>query len=135
MEELFAQYDELKEENASKEELAQKICLALEVHAQIEEEVFYPKAREATKDNELINESLVEHATVKNLISEIEEMDAEDELYDAKVRVLGEMVKHHIHEEEQELFPEVEAAKIDLEALGKEISERKEALLSEMEAE
>jgi hypothetical protein len=72
---------------------------------------------------------------VKNLISEIEEMDAGDELYDARVRVLGEMVKHHIHEEEQELFPEVEAAKIDLEALGKEISERKEALLSEMEAE
>ncbi|MBV8399222.1 MAG: hemerythrin domain-containing protein [Acetobacteraceae bacterium] len=135
VEELFAQYDELKEENASKEELAQKICLALEVHAQIEEEVFYPKARKATKDNELINESLVEHATVKNLISEIEEMDAEDELYDAKVRVLGEMVKHHIHEEEQELFPEVEAAEIDLEALGKEISERKEALMSAMEAE
>jgi hemerythrin superfamily protein len=59
VEQLFAQYDELKEDNGSKEELAQKICLALEVHAQIEEELFYPKAREATKDNDLINESLV----------------------------------------------------------------------------
>jgi hypothetical protein len=108
--------------------------LALEIHAQIEEEIFYPKAREATKDNDLIDESLVEHATVKSLISEIEEMEVGDDLYDAKIRVLGEMVKHHIHEEEGELFPELESAKIDLEAVGKELTERKEALLAEMQA-
>jgi hemerythrin superfamily protein len=84
-------------------ELSQKICLALTVHAQIEEEIFYPQAREATKDNDLIDESLVEHATVKSLISEIEEMKVGDDLYDAKVRVLSEIVKHHIQEEEKEL--------------------------------
>lgn len=132
VEELFEQYSQLRAADAAKADLAQKICLALEVHAQIEEELFYPRARAATKDNDLIDESLVEHATVKTLIGEIEEMDVGDELYDAKVRVLGEMVKHHIHEEEQELFPEIEAAKVDLAALGKELSARKNALLTEM---
>ena len=133
VEEWFDEYDEL-EHNDRKAELAEKICLALKVHAQIEEEIFYPQAREATKDNDLIDESLVEHATVKNLISEIEEMDAGDELYDAKIRVLGEMVKHHIKEEEEELFPELEAAKMDVNAVGKEIGERKEELMSELQA-
>ena len=104
----------------------------MKVHAQIEEEIFYPQAREATKDNDLIDEALVEHATVKKLIGEIEAMEVNEELYDAKMRVLGEMVKHHINEEEEELFPEL--AKMDLNAVGKEIAERKEELMSEMRA-
>jgi Hemerythrin HHE cation binding domain len=133
VEELFDEYDQLKGNDKKRGELAQKICLALEIHAQIEEEIFYPLAREATKDNNFIDESLVEHATVKNLIGEIEEMQVGDNLFDAKIRVLGEIVKLHIHEEEQELFPELESAKIDLEALGKELTERKDALLSEMQ--
>ena len=106
-EEWFDEYDELKEDDNRKEELAEKICLALKVHAQIEEEIFYPWARKATKDNDLIDEAVVEHATVKNLIGEIEAMEVGEELYDAKMRVLGEMVKHHIKEEEKELFPEL----------------------------
>ncbi len=135
VEEWFDEYDELGEkEDNRKEELAAKICLALTVHAQIEEEIFYPRAREATQDNELIDEAIVEHATVKNLISEIEEMQVGDELYDAKIRVLGEMVKRHIREEEEELFPELESAKMDLRSLGKELAERKEELISEMQA-
>jgi hemerythrin superfamily protein len=133
VEEWFDEYDELKEDNR-KGDLAEKICLALKVHAQIEEEIFYPEAREATKDNDLIDEAVVEHATVKNLIGEIEAMEVGEELYDAKMRVLGEMVKHHIKEEEEELFPELEAVKIDLDAVGKEIAERKEELMSEMQA-
>ena len=133
VEEWFDEYDELKEDNR-KGDLAEKICLALKVHAQIEEEIFYPEAREATKDNDLIDEAVVEHATVKNLIGEIEAMEVGEELYDAKMRVLGEMVKHHIKEEEEELFPEIEAAKMDLDAVGKEIAERKEQLMSEMQA-
>jgi hemerythrin-like domain-containing protein len=108
--------------------------LALKVHAQIEEEIFYPRAREATKDDDLIDEAIVEHATVKNLIAEIEEMDVEEELHDAKIRVLGEMVKRHIREEEEELFPELQSAKMDLDAVGKELAERKEELMSEMSA-
>ncbi len=134
VEEWFDEYDELKEDDARKAELAQKICLALKVHAQIEEEIFYPQAREATKDNDLIDEAVVEHATVKNLIAEIESMEVGEDLYDAKIRVLGEMVKQHIKEEEEELFPELEPAKIDLEAFGKELAERKEELMAEMQA-
>ena len=135
VEEWFDEYDELKNNHENrKAELAEKICLALKVHAQLEEEIFYPRAREATKDDDLIDESLVEHATVKNLISEIEEMEAGEELYDAKIRVLGEMVKHHIREEEEELFPELQSAKMDLDELGKELAQHKEELMSEMSA-
>ena len=134
VEEWFAEFDELNEDDDQKAKLAGKICLALKVHAQMEEEIFYPQARETTKDNDLIDEAVVEHATVKNLITEIEAMEVGEELYDAKMRVLGEMVKHHIKEEEEELFPELEAAKLDLNALGKEIAERKEELMSEMQS-
>jgi hypothetical protein len=134
VEEWFEEYDELKEEDDRKAELAEKICLALKVHAQIEEEIFYPQAREATKDNDLIDEAVVEHATVKHLIGEIEAKEVGEELYDAKIRVLGEMVKQHIREEEEELFPELESAKMDLEMVGKELAERKEELMSEMQA-
>jgi hypothetical protein len=134
VEEWFDEYDELKEDDNRKGELAEKICLALKVHAQIEEEIFYPQAREATNDNDLIDEAVVEHATVKNLIGEIEAMEVGEKLYDAKMRVLGEMVKHHIREEEEELFPELEAAQMDLGAVGKEIAERKQELMSEMQA-
>jgi hypothetical protein len=134
VEEWFDEFDELKEDDNRKAELTEKICIALKVHAQIEEEIFYPQAREATKDNDLIDEAAVEHATVKHLIGEIEAMEVGEELYDAKMRVLGEMVRHHIKGEEEELFPELEAAKMDLNAVGKEIAERKEELMSEMQA-
>ena len=133
VEEWFDQYDELKEDDNRKGKLAEKICLALKVHAQIEEEIFYPQAREATNDNDLIDEAVVEHATVKNLISEIEAMEVGEELYDAKMRVLGEMVKHHIKEEEEEFFPKLEAGQMDLDAVGREIAERKEELMSEIQ--
>jgi hemerythrin superfamily protein len=132
VEEWFDEYDEIEDDDDRKSELAEKICLALKVHAQIEEEIFYPQAREATQDNDLLDEAVVEHATVKNLIAEIEEMEVGDDLYDAKIRVLGEMVKQHIKEEEDELFPEVQAAKVDIDALGKELAERKQELMSEM---
>ena len=109
--------------------LALKICLALQVHTQIEEEIFYPAVREAIDKTALIDEALVEHASAKQLIAEIEEMDAGDELYDAKVKVLGEQVSHHIEEEEDELFPEVESSDLDLEALGQKMAARKAELL------
>ena len=129
----FEKYEQL-EDAAEKEELALKICLALRVHTQIEEEIFYPASREAIEKTELIDEALVEHTSAKQLIAEIEDMDAEDELYDAKVKVLGEQVSHHIEEEEDELFPEVESSELDLEALGKKMAERKVALLKEESA-
>jgi hemerythrin-like domain-containing protein len=134
VEEWLDEYDELQGNDKRKADLAEKICLALEVHTQIEEEIFYPRAREATKDNDLIDEAVVEHAAVKNMISEIEEMEVGDDLYDAKIRVLGEMVKRHIREEEEELFPELEKSKMDLSAVGRELAERKSELMSEMQA-
>jgi len=135
VEEWFDEYDELRDSDEDrKAELAEKICLALKVHTQIEEEIFYPQAREATKDNDLIDEAVVEHATVKNLIDEIEAMEVGDEFYDAKIRVLGEMVKQHIKEEEDELFPELQSTKMDLDSVGKKLAERKQDLMAEMQA-
>jgi len=135
VEEWFDEYDELKDSDEDrKADLAEKICRALKVHAQIEEEIFYPQAREASQDNDLIDEALVEHATVKNLIAEVEAMEVGEELYDAKIRVLGEMVKQHIKEEEEQLFPEIQSTKMDLAAVGKQLAERKQELMAEMSA-
>ena len=131
---FFDEYETL-EDAGEKERMALKICLALTVHTQIEEEIFYPAAREAIEKAELIDEAIVEHASAKQLIAEIEEMDADDELYDAKVKVLGEQVRHHVEEEEDELFPEIESSELDLEALGKKMAERKAALLKETTTE
>jgi hypothetical protein len=106
--------------------------MALQVHTRIEEEIFYPAAREAIEKPELIDEAIVEHASAKQLISEIEEMEPGEELYDAKVKVLQEQVLHHVEEEEGELFPQVEASELDLEAVGKKMAERKAALLKQV---
>src|ERR687890_1106592 len=124
---FFDEY-EMLEDAGEKERLALKICLALTIHTQIEEEIFYPAAREAIEKAELIDEAIVEHASAKQLIAEIEEMDANDEIYDAKVKVLGEQVRHHVEEEEDELFPEIGSSELDLETLGKKMAERKAAL-------
>ena len=128
---FFEEYEKLQAAT-EKEQLGLKICLALQVHAQIEEEVFYPAAREAIKQAELIDEAIVEHAAAKQLIAEIESMDASDELYDAKVKVLGEQVSHHIEEEEDELFPQVKSSELDLVALGKKMAERKTTLFQQV---
>ncbi len=82
------------------------------------------------KDKELIPEAIVEHATLKDLIAQIEDGEPEDELYDAKVKVLSEYVKHHVKEEQNELFPKVKASKLDLYALGEQLAQRKEELMA-----
>ena len=120
---------EAASEHADKKALADKICLALKVHAQIEEELFYPAAREKTGDGDLIDEALVEHAGAKILIAQIEAMRPGQPLYDAKVKVLAEQVRHHVEEEETELFPEVRETRIDLEALGVRLAARKAELM------
>lgn len=127
----FEEYEDLEDDGA-KEELAAKICTALKVHTRIEEEIFYPAARKATKDDDLLDEAKVEHNGAKDLIAQIEAMNVGDDLYDAKVKVLGEQVKHHVKEEEEELFPECKTAKMDVEALGKTMAARKQALMAEL---
>jgi hemerythrin superfamily protein len=128
---LFEEYEDL-EDDATKAELAEKICKSLRVHTQIEEEIFYPAARKATGDEDLLDEAIVEHAGAKHLIGEIESMEVGEDLYDAKIRVLGEQIRHHVREEEEELFPEVEASEVDLVGVGKELAERKMELMEEV---
>jgi hemerythrin HHE cation binding domain-containing protein len=134
VEALFQQYEEI-EDRPKKELLALKICLSLQVHAQIEEEIFYPAARKAIANSELIDEAIVEHAAAKQLIAEIETMEVGDALRDAKVRVLGEQIAHHVEEEENELFPEVEDTQLDLSELGQRMTERKTELLEQLQQE
>jgi hemerythrin superfamily protein len=128
---LFREYEKLskKEDEDGKEELAQQICKELTIHAQLEEEIFYPAAREAVKDDDLLNEALVEHSSAKDLISKIKSMKITDPMYDAVVTVLGEYVNHHVQEEEEKMFPKVQKSKMDLEEVGSEIAGRKEELM------
>jgi flavin reductase (DIM6/NTAB) family NADH-FMN oxidoreductase RutF len=130
VEDYFDEYEDLEDET-EKAELAEKICMALKIHTQIEEEIFYPQARKATADDDLLDEALVEHAGAKHLIGEIEAMAVGDDLYDAKIRVLGEQIKHHVKEEEEELFPEIERSKMDLAKVGQQIAKRKAELMAE----
>jgi hemerythrin superfamily protein len=131
---LFAQFKELKEEGSlkEKESLVQQVCNALVVHTQIEEEIFYPAVREAIDDGDLMDEALVEHAGAKDLIEQLQGMDPDDDLYDAKVTVLGEQIDHHVEEEEGEMFPKAKKAKLDTVALGEKMLKKKLSLLEEM---
>lgn len=133
--ELFEEYEELVEGNGADDEkqaLAERICAMLTVHATVEEEIFYPAAREALDDQNLLDEAEVEHATAKDLIEQIQSMEPDDELYDAKVKVLGEYITHHVQEEENEIFPRCQTADMDLDELGEEISSRKDELMDEL---
>jgi len=110
---LFQQYKKLIQGEADADErqpLAEEICMLLTVHATIEEEIFYPAARAADVDSDLLDEAEVEHASAKALIAQIRDMSGDDDLYDAKVTVLIENVRHHVEEEEKEFFPEIRKA-------------------------
>jgi hemerythrin superfamily protein len=135
---LFKQYEKLADAEADGEErqaLAEQICAMLTVHATVEEEIFYPAAREAEVDSDLLDEAEVEHASAKDLIAQIQGMGADDELYDAKVTVLGEYIDHHVQEEEGEMFPKCRKAGMDLAALAEQLAERKAELMEEGEGQ
>ena len=104
----------------------------LTIHAEVEEEIFYPAVRKAIDDADLMDEALVEHAGAKALIAQLEEANPSDDLYDAKVTVLGEQIQHHAKEEESDMFPKAKRANIDTPALGAKMLKRKEALVTEM---
>lgn len=125
--ELFSEFEEAQGES-QKRKLAAEICKALTVHAQVEEEMFYPDVKAALKDKELVPEATVEHATIKNLVAQIEEDKEGGEMFEAKVKVLSEYVKHHVKEEESEMFPKIKQASLDLVEMGSRISERLESL-------
>jgi hemerythrin superfamily protein len=133
VEKLFKDFETAKGEGR-KQKLAQQICLELSVHAQIEEELFYP-ACEGKIEEDLLKEAYVEHDAAKILIAQIESGDGEsDDFFDAKVKVLSEEIEHHIEEEEGDLFKQVRAADIDLKALGEQMVARKQELTREYKA-
>jgi hemerythrin superfamily protein len=134
---LFAQFEKAKA-TGRKQELASQICLELTVHTKIEEDVFYPGCREDGVDEDLMNEAYVEHDGAKVLVAEIEAGNPEDQYYDAKVKVLSEMIKHHVKEEEKKqgnMFAKARKAGVDLKGLGQQMAEEKKSLIAKYKAE
>jgi Hemerythrin HHE cation binding domain len=134
VEEWFDEYEQLDADD-EKRALFDKIALALKVHTKIEEEIFYAEERGDVEDD-MLDEAQVEHDGAKKLIAEIEAMQPGDDLYDAKVKVLGEYIKHHVKEEEQPggIFAQAKKGEEDLDEMGERLKARKEELMSEMAA-
>ncbi|WP_372826837.1 hemerythrin domain-containing protein [Polaromonas sp.] len=130
---MFTQFKKLSEAKAPGDErkaIADKICTELTVHAEIEEQIFYPAAREAIADDPLLDEAEVEHASAKDLIAQISAMDPDEALFDAKVIVLGEYIDHHVEEERNEMFPKARKSDMDLKGMVDELTALKEELLA-----
>jgi len=135
VEELFEKFEKASG-SERKRKLAEEICLELSVHAEIEEEIFYP-ACEGKVDDDLLKESYVEHDGAKVLIAEIMNGGPSDEYYDAKVKVLQEEIEHHVEEEEKRLeglFAQARKADLDLDGLGEQLASRKAELAEQFKA-
>jgi len=132
---LFTQFEKLSDvdgADAEKASIVEQICSDLKVHAQIEEEIFYPSARDAIDEEDLVDEAEAEHADAKELIAQLESLDPGDDKYDETVELLNEEIDHHVKEEENGLFPKVIEAQVDTRDLGRQMMERKAALKAEM---
>jgi hemerythrin superfamily protein len=131
VEQWFEAFEKTRSD-ARKLDLATKICAALTVHTQIEEEIFYPAFLQATQDKDMHHEAEVEHGGAKSLIAQIKSSGPDDDYYDSKVHVLSEMIKHHVKEEEQPggMFAEAKKSDMDLVALGAELRSRKRELMA-----
>jgi hypothetical protein len=137
VEHLFAQYKKAKAASRKKD-LAAQICLELTVHTKIEEDVFYPACREDGVDEDLMDEAYVEHDGAKVLVAEIEAGSPDDDYYDAKVKVLSEMIKHHVKEEEKKqgnMFARAKKAGVDTKALGEKMGKEKKTLVAKYKAD
>jgi len=129
---LFKQFEKFKkaEDAEGMLEAARAVCNALRVHAQIEEEIFYPALREAGGADDALDEANVEHSHLKELVTQLDETEPADDLFAARLKVLSEYVQHHVDEEESTIFSKARKAKVDLAALGEQLAARK----SELEA-
>jgi hemerythrin superfamily protein len=130
---LFDQFEKSRS-TAKKKQLVAQICLELTVHAQVEEEIFYPEVQAALKDKELVPEARVEHQSIKDLIAAVEGVEPGGEDYDAKVKVMSEWVKHHVKEEQNEMFPKAKKSGLDMAELGERILQRKQELMAQEQA-
>jgi hypothetical protein len=131
VEELFEKFESAR---SNKQKIAEQICMELMIDTAIEEEIFYPACTGKVEDANLVQEAYVEHDSAKVLIAEILAGGPDDEFYDAKVKVLSEMIKHHVKEEEKRaegLFAEAKEAGLDMDALGEQLMARKEELMQE----
>jgi len=128
--ELFAQFEKATT-NDDKKKLVSEICRELSVHTQLEEEIFYPAFKAANSDKLLVPEATVEHDTIRDLIEQLEGAEPNGEMYDAKVKVLSEYVKHHVKEEHGEMFIDEKTNALDLDKLGSQMIERKADLLAD----
>ena len=136
VEALFEKFEAAKGVSI-KQQLVARICTELKVHAQIEEEIYYPAIRGKVEEEDL-DEAYVEHDSAKLLINELEAAEPDESYYDAKVKVLSELIEHHVEEEEKQrdnLFQQTRAADIDLKALGEQLAARKAELLAKAEGE
>jgi hypothetical protein len=132
---LFKEYQLLAEgdgDSGDRRALSTRICGMLAVHAMIEEEIFYPAARAAHVDADLLDEAEIEHGSAKQLIAEIGAAAASEPLYDARVKVLGEYIRHHVKEEESELFPACRSSKMNMAEIGAQLQQRKDRLLRKL---
>ncbi|MDB5857670.1 MAG: hypothetical protein JWQ76_1359 [Ramlibacter sp.] len=128
---LFIDFNGLCEDGApaaDKQAVALKICQALAVHAQLEEEIFYPAVRQAIGDDALMDEAMLEHAQAKDLIAQIQEMDPQDETFDGTVQELGKDIDHHVLEEREQIFLKARLARLDLRGMVPAMVKRKEQL-------
>ena len=128
--ELFDAFEKTKSA-ARKKKIVSEICMELTVHATLEEEIFYPAVKAALKDHELVPEATVEHGSVKDLIAQVKDVEPDGEMYDARVKVMGEFVKHHVKEEQNEMFPKAKKTKLDMIALGAQMAARKAELMAQ----
>jgi hypothetical protein len=127
---LFDQFEKAKE-TEEKQQIAQQVIKELKIHSVIEEEIFYPTVRAEIEEEDLMNEAEEEHRVAKTLIEELENEDASDDHFDAKFMVLAENVRHHIKEEESEMFSEAKDSDVDMNELGEQMMKRKEELMAD----
>jgi len=138
VQQLFQDYETLVDEKADaaeRETLAREICALLTIHTQIEEEIFYPAAQEVLDTDDLVDDALAEHAQAKQLIAAIEASSANDKGYDERVSQLGEAINQHVRHEEETLFVRVTHAGLDLQDVGRQLFDRREELLADLDAD
>ena len=129
---LYEQYEKTRS-TAKKRTIVANICLELSIHAQVEEEIFYPAVKAALKDKEMVPEAQVEHATLKELIAQVKDKEPDGEMFDAKIKVMSEYTKHHVKEEHTEMFPKARKTRLDMNELGAQLAARKEELMASPE--